>query len=244
MKIGVYFCECGSIIAGKLDYPGIQRRIAGTVDVAYVKTFDLMCASEQLAALAEDLRSEKPDRVVIAACSPRDREDLFQRALEESGINPYLLQMVNIREQVVWVTKDPKQATIKAIALIKAAIARVRLHEPLEKKSIAVCPDVMVIGAGPAGLSAALTLAEAGRRVVLVEKSPAAGGMPTMFDELFPDRECGPCLMGPLLDTMLQGEYAGNIELLTLTQVTSLKGYFGNFTVTLEQRPRFVDSSL
>ena len=244
MRIGIYLCECSGNIAGKLDFSQVVSALADVSDLAYVKVFDLPCSQEGLSALAGDLRLENPDRVVIAACSPRDKEELFQRTIEESGINPYLMQMVNVREQVAWVTKDPGQATRKAVTLIKAAIARVRQHQPLEKKSISVCPDVMVIGAGPAGLSAALTLAEAGRRVVLVDMSPAAGGMPVMFDELFPDRECGPCLIAPRLDSIVHGEFEGSIELLTLTKVASLKGYFGNFSVMLEHQPRFIDNSL
>ena len=244
MRICIYLCECSGNISGKLDFSQVSSSLADVLDIAYIKIIDLLCSQEGLSTLGEDLRVEKPDRIVIAACSPRDKEELFQRTLEESGINPYLMQMVNVREQVAWVTKDPGQATRKAISLIRAAIARVCQHQPLVKKSISVCPDVLVIGAGPAGLSAALTLAEAGRSVVLLERSPAAGGMPMMFDELFPDRECGPCLIAPRLDTIVHGEFGGSIELLTLTTVASLKGYFGNFLVTLEHQPRFVDNSL
>jgi heterodisulfide reductase subunit A len=151
------------------------------------------------------------------------------------------MQMVNVREQVAWVIADPDRAVEKAGRYLRSAVSRVQLHEPLERKEIDICPDVLVIGAGPAGLKTALTIAGSGRKVVLVEKSPVIGGMPVRYEELFPNMECGPCMLEPIMGDILHGEYADNIELLTMAEVTAVVGSYGNFVAKISQRPRFVD---
>ena len=162
MKIGIYFCNCGPNISDKVDSERVKEKVARLPDVVYFKTVDFICSEEGKTFLENDLRENMPGRVVIAACSPREHENTFMRMLSKAGINPNLMQMVNIREQVDWDTADREKATEKASAYIRGAIARVRHHEPLEKIEMDVCPDVIVIGAGPAGLKAALSLAEAG----------------------------------------------------------------------------------
>jgi len=243
MKIGLYLCECSGSISEKLNLHEVRNRIIELFPDLYVRIYNLLCSGEDLAALSEDIRKERPERVVIAACSPRDRESQFRRVIEEAGLNPYLLQMVNIREQTAWVTPDYAAATAKAFTLVAAAIARVRLHQPLDRKTVTACTDVMVIGAGPAGLSAALALADAGRNVILVEKSAAAGGMPISLYEIFPYLECGPCLTAPIIDDALHNEHEGRIELLTLAQINSVRGYFGNFIADIRAIPRYVSAS-
>ncbi len=244
MKTGVYLCACNDLLSARLDLACISEALAVVPDVAYVKTFAMICNEEGVAMLAKDILQEKPDRIVFAGCSPRSCEQAFHKLLEETGINPHLMQIANIREQVAWVTPERTAATRKSLALIRAAVARVRYHRPIEKISVPVCAEVLVVGAGPAGLSAAHLLAAAGRHVVLVEKSPSPGGMPMMFDEIFPERACGPCLMQPLLDAILHSEGPGTVELFTLAQVRSVRGSFGNYEFVVEQSPRFVDASL
>ncbi|MGD0093446.1 MAG: CoB--CoM heterodisulfide reductase iron-sulfur subunit A family protein [Planctomycetota bacterium] len=180
--------------------------------------------------------------MVVAGCSPREHENTFRGVLERAGMNPYLLQLVNIREHVAWVLSDPRQATEKAALYIRAAIERVKLQEPLQKTTLDVNLRTLVLGSGPAGLKAALTLAEAGREVVLVEKRPTIGGWPVLFDEVFPSLECGPCVLEPLMGEVLQGPHAEKIELLTLSQVTEVLGYYGNFKVKIHKLPRYVDT--
>lgn len=238
MKIGVYFCNCGGNISDKIDPAAVT---AGLGEVAFVKTCDYLCSEEGQNFLREDLKAEKPDRLVVAACSPRDYESTFMRVAGEAGVNPYFLQMVNIREQVAWVTPDPGQAARKACTLIRAAVARVALHQPLEARSLEVCRDVLVVGAGPAGLKAALSLAEAGRKVTLVEKTAVLGGQPVRYEELFPGMECGPCMLEPVLAEVLHGKHAANIEVLTLAEVVEAAGYYGNFDIRIRQAPRYVD---
>ena len=241
MRIGVYFCQCGSNIAEKVDANEIEEKILQGEGDAYFKSFGFLCSEEGAKFLQEDVKTENPERVVIAACSPREHENTFMDALSRAGMNPYLMQMVNLREFVSWVTADKTIATQKAATYLKAALRRVKLHEPLEKQEISVHSDVLVIGAGPSGLKVALSLAESGRRVTLVEKTPAIGGLPVRFEDVFPDMECGPCMLEPMLSAVLHGEYSPNIETLTLTGVDDVVGYFGNFTAKLRQTPRYVD---
>lgn len=242
MKVGVYLCSCGGNIGGRMDFGGIRSALMDEPSVAYVAEIDFPCSDDGRRSLAAHLADNRPDRVVIAACSPREYERAFMGVLEEAGINPYFLQIANIREQVAWVTPEPEQAADKATAQIRAAVARVVLHEPLAIRELEVCRDVVVVGAGPAGLKAAITLAEAGRRVTVVEKSPAIGGLPVLYEELFPNLECGPCLLEPLLGEVMHGPYADRIEILPLAEVVGITGYYGNFSVTVRQAPRFVDS--
>lgn len=242
MKKAVYFCKCGTNISEKIDPALVSAQIGPLEDVGYVREVDFLCSEEGREFLEADLRAEKPDCIVIAACSPRDHEKTFMRVMKAAGMNPYLMQMTNIREQVAWVTEDPAQATDKAIRYIATALDRVGLHEPLEDGLLDMDTAVMVIGAGPAGLRAALSLAEAGRKVIVVEKTPFMGGQPVLFEEVFPNMECGPCLLEPLMDEALHGEHVDNIELMTMAEVTEVVGFYGNFTVTVRQSPRRVDA--
>ena len=224
MKVGVYFCRCGGIISDKIDGEEVERACRRPARIAYFTSIDLACSDDGKAQIAEDIKKNKPDRVVIVACSPRDHEETFQGVLAGAGMNPFLMQMVNVREHVAWVTEDATAATEKAFHQIRAAVRRVRLHEPLERQQIEVSTDTLVIGAGPAGLKAALTLAEAGRKVVLVEKGPILGGMPVRYEEVFPKLECGPCVLEPFMAEVLHGPHAENIEILLLSEVVGGRG--------------------
>lgn len=238
MKIGVYFCNCGTNISAKIDSEEVRKKIPAD---AHFKTTDFLCSEEGKAFLENDIKENGIERIVISACSPREHENTFMRVLSKAGINPYLMQMVNVREQVAWVTEDRIKATEKAGRYINSAIKRVVLHDPLEKKEIDMCPDVLVIGAGPAGLKAALSIAESGRKVTVVEKTPVIGGMPVRFEELFPNMECGPCMLEPMMGEVLHGEHAENIEIMTLSEVTEVTGFYGNFIVKIKKSPRHVD---
>jgi heterodisulfide reductase subunit A-like polyferredoxin len=241
MRIGVYLCSCGALINDALDLDLLGTRIRESCPDTLVKRIDYLCAEDGLAAFRSDLLSTHPDRVVVAACSPREHEGTMMAALEAAGMNPWLMQMANIREQVAWVTPCHEDALEKAFAVIRAAIQRVVLHEPLVRQEIEIAPDILVIGGGPAGLSAARTLAEAGRRVLVVEQSAALGGMAVRQDQIIPGGECGSCLMDPLIDGLLHGSAAHNVELLTLSVVDTVKGEFGRFQITIRTNPRHVD---
>jgi heterodisulfide reductase subunit A len=149
--------------------------------------------------------------------------------------------MANVREHVSWVTKDGEAATEKTMALIAAAVERVALHEPLERQRVKVHPDVLIVGGGIAGIHAALTLADAGKKVYLVEREPTIGGYMAKFDKTFPTLDCAACILTP---KMVDVGIHPNIELLTWSEVTKVDGYVGNFTVTVKRKARHVDTEL
>jgi heterodisulfide reductase subunit A2 len=240
VRIGIYFCNCGTNISDKINADLVREKVSDIHGGLSFQTVDFMCSEEGKECIEREIREKKIERVVIAACSPREHELTFMRILSKAGINPYLMQMVNIREQVAWVTEDKTAATVKAARLVGAAIKRVSLHDPLEKREIDICPDVLVIGAGPAGLKAAIGIAGAGRKVTIVEKAPVIGGMPVQYEEVFPNMECGPCMLEPLLAEVMHGEHSGNIEVLTLSELDDVIGSYGNFRVKIRQKPRYV----
>ncbi|MBI3987501.1 MAG: CoB--CoM heterodisulfide reductase iron-sulfur subunit A family protein, partial [Lentisphaerae bacterium] len=239
MNIGVYFCNCGTNVSDKIDADEVRRQLQPS-GLSYFQDVPFGCSEDGQAFLERHIKEHRPDRVVIAACSPREHEETFRRVMDRAGLNPYLMQMVNVREHVGWVTTDKAQATRKAVSQLKGALARVRKHEPLEKQFLDVRTEALVIGAGPAGLRAALELAEAGRKVTLVEKMPVLGGMPVLYEEVFPKMECGPCLLEPVLGEVLHGPHASRIEVLLLSEVVRTAGSYGNFIVTIRKAPRYV----
>lgn len=240
MKIGIYFCNCGNNIAEKIDSEMVAEAVRTFTEQPYLRTVNFICSEDGKLQFEESLKLEMPDRVVVVACSPRDHENTFRRSLKNAGINPYLLQIVNVREQVAWVTEDRNLATQKSITAIRSAVSRVALHEPLKKIKMELCSDVLIIGAGPAGMKAALAIAEAGRKVVLVERTPFIGGMPVLFEDLFPALECAPCLLEPIMGDLLHSDHAENIELLTMAELIECTGFYGNFIVKIRQKPRHV----
>ena len=242
MKTAVYFCNCGTNISDKINPEKVENAVKKRNGDVIFKTCAFLCSEEGKEFLRKDIIDNAVDAVVIPACSPRDHEKTFMNVLSEAGVNPYMMQMVNIREQIAWVTEDTEKAAAKAVSYINAAISRVNLQEPLEKKEIDISPDAVVVGAGPAGLKAALSLAEAGRKVTVVEKSPTIGGLPVRYEEIFPNMECGPCMLEPIMGEVLHGDVSGNIEFLTLSEIEDVVGSYGNFTVKIRRSPRYVDT--
>ncbi len=239
VRVGVYICSCGTNISDNIDIDELVQFSSASGERCICKsTIPLLCSEEGKNFLAEDIIKQKPDRVVIAACTPKEHEKTFRNVLQKAGLNPYLFQMVNIREQVAWVTSDKTAATEKAKAYIRAAVRRVALHEPLEKKEIDCNTDVLVIGAGPAGMEAALMLAKAGRKVYLVEKNSFIGGRVARYEDVFPKMECASCMLEPKMDEVLHNE---NIELLTCSEVQEVLGFLGNFVVKISKKATFVD---
>ncbi len=236
-KIGVYICRCGPNIGDRVDVDAVIGDIKGLEGVSTVKSHNLLCSGDGLKFLKEEIKNEGLSRVVIAACTPKLYEKKFMDACEEAGLNPYLLQMTNIREQCAWVTPNKTAATEKAKVSVTAAINRVLLHEPIERKEIDIEPDVLIVGGGVAGLEAALTLAQKGRKVYLVEKSPCIGGLGVRFEEVYQTMECAPCMLAPELQQVLQKD---NIETFTYSEIEDVVGSYGNFTVKIRKKARYV----
>lgn len=237
-KIGVFICECGPNIKDAIDIGDLVTFVSSFENIALVKTFGLLCSDYGKELIKKEIKEHSLKRVVIAACSPKEHEITFRKVLDDAGLNPFLLHIANIREQCAWVIKDRMKATQKAKAIINASIKRVAFHEPLDIKEIDCNPDVLVVGAGVAGISAALTLAQKKRRVYLVEKNPCIGGKVATYQEVFPSLECASCMLAPELDEIMHNE---NIELLTFSEVEEALGYYGNFIFRIKKKARFVD---
>ena len=236
-RTGLYFCRCGPNLGqvvriGELEDPA---RWPSAADVA---THSILCSAEGKAWLAERIGAHGLERIVVAACSPREHEQTFRGVLAAAGRSPFFLQMVNLREQVDWVGGDADQATERARRLVAAALARIALHAPLAAEEVEVAADVLVLGAGAAGLSAAVALAGKGRKVVLAERELVVGGLANQLDEVFPELECASCFMEPVLDRVLHHD---RIEVLTGAEVRRVRGAAGRFEVELALRPRGVD---
>ena len=238
-KVGIYICHCGSNIAGTVDVEEVDRWAGQNIkDVAVSRDYKFMCSSLGQQMIEEDIRSKGLSRVVVAACSPLLHEKTFQRACQNAGLNPYLFQMANIREQVSWVTKDAAAATLKAKRLIAAAAERVKRHQPLKPTDVAVTPATLVVGGGIAGLQATLELADAGYHVYLVEREPSIGGHMAQFDKTFPTLDCSACILTPKMSEVGQHE---NVTLLTYCELEEVSGWVGNFKVKVRKKARCVN---
>jgi heterodisulfide reductase subunit A len=238
-RIGVYICHCGSNIAGTVDIEALTGFARGLTTVVLARNYVFMCSEPGQEVIRNDIKEANLNRIVVAACSPTMHEATFRRVLEEAGINPYLLEMANIREHCSWVTEDRELATEKARALLGAAVRRVYHHQPLETKRVPFTPATLVVGGGIAGIQAALEIADAGHKVYLVEKQPSIGGHMIQLDKTFPTLDCSSCILTPKMSRV--GAHP-DIELLSLSQVEEVAGYIGNFRVKIRKKARYVDA--
>ncbi len=243
-KIGVYVCHCGTNIAGIVDVQQVAEWAAARLKhrgVVIGRDYKFMCSSLGQELIEKDIQKLGLTRVVVAACSPHLHENTFRTACKRAGLNPYLCELVSIREQVSWVHTDKDQATAKSMAVVSGGVERVIHHETLEPLKVPIHPDTLVVGGGIAGIQAALEIADAGYKVYLVEREPSIGGHMAQFDKTFPTLDCAACILTP---KMVQAGTHPNIELLTWSEVEKVDGYVGNFSVTIRKRARDVDTEL
>lgn len=241
VRIGVYVCHCGTNIAKTVDVAKVAEAVQNMPGVVVAKHYRFMCSDPGQDLIRKDIEEYKLTRIVVAACSPLMHEATFRKAVETAGLNRYFFEMANIREQVSWVTEDPKAATAKAAALVRAAVARVRFHEPLEMRRVKINPSVMVIGAGIAGIEAALQMADAGFKVYLIEREASIGGHMSKFDKTFPTLDCAACILTP---KMVSAGKHPNITLITWAEVEEVSGSIGNFKVKIRRKARYVNTEL
>ena len=241
IRIGVYVCHCGTNIAAVVDVKALAAYGATLPNVVVSREYKYLCSDPGQDMIKQDILDLKLNRVVVASCSPHLHEQTFRNALASGDLNPFFLQMVNIREQDSWVTTDKQAATQKAQDLVRAAARRVAFNESLERGRIPINPAVMVVGGGIAGIHAALTLANAGKKVYLVEREPTIGGHMAQFDKTFPTLDCAACILTPKMSSVKNHK---NITLWTYSEVTQVDGYVGNYKVKVKRLPRYVQEDL
>lgn len=243
-KIGVYVCHCGSNIAGTVDVVDVAKFAADELKdrgVVIARDYKFMCSSLGQELIEKDIKEEGLTRVVVAACSPHLHEATFRTACGKAGLNPYLCELVSIREQVSWVHTDKVAATEKSKAVVSGGVERVIYHQPLEPLHVPIHPATLVVGGGIAGIQAALEIADAGFPVYMVEREPSIGGHMAQFDKTFPTLDCSACILTPKMVSV--GTHP-NIKMLTWSEVVRVDGYVGNFTVTIRKKARHVIEEL
>ncbi len=237
-KIGVFVCHCGINISQTVNVKKLVDYAKSLDGVIISKDYKYMCSDVGANLIKDSIKKNKLDGVVIACCSPRMHEHTFRGVVEDGGINAFNLEIANIREQCSWVHTDKQRASEKAKALVRGAVAKAKLLEPLVKSKINVTPEALVIGGGIAGIQSALDLAEEGHKVYLVEKSPTLGGRMAQLDKTFPTLDCSGCILTP---KMMEAANHPNIELFTYSEVVSVDGSIGNYTVIIKKKARYVD---
>jgi heterodisulfide reductase subunit A len=239
-RIGVFVCHCGTNIAGTVDVKAVAEALGKENGVVYSTDYTYMCSASGQQLISDAIKEKNLTGVVVCSCSPRMHENTFRKCAERAGINPYMLEIANIREQDSWICRDMPAATEKAIALGKAAVAKVTLNTPLTAGETPVTKRALVIGGGIAGIQTALDIAEAGFPVDIVESKPTIGGKMAQLDKTFPTLDCAACILTPRMVECGQNE---NIRILSYSEVTDVKGFVGNFTVTIKRKARYVDET-
>ena len=237
-RIGVFTCWCGENIARNVKVEDVAKLAADLRGVQCSVHYKYMCSDPGQSMVREKIASDKLDGIVVASCSPHMHMKTFRKAAQAAGLNPYLVEMANIREHCSWVHHNKKQATEKALALIRMSVEKVRRNIPLEPIRVPVTKRALVIGGGVAGIQAALDIADSGFEVALVEREPSIGGKMAGLSETFPTLDCSQCILTP---RMVEVGQHPNIKLYTYSEVEAVEGYAGNFKATIRQKARYVD---
>ena len=239
-RIGVFICWCGSNIAATVDVEKVAEVIKGEPGVVYSANYQYMCSENGQQLIKQAIKEHNLTGIVVGACSPRMHEATFRKAASEAGLNPYMVEIANIREHCSWIHKDMEEATEKAVVLVRTAIAKVKLNAPLMAGESPVVKRALVIGGGIAGIQAALDIAEAGFEVDIVEKNATIGGRMAQIDKTFPTLDCSACILTPKMVDCAQHE---KIDILSYSEVEEVKGFVGNFNVKIRRKARFVDET-
>ena len=239
-RIGVFVCWCGSNIAATVDVKAVSEALGHEPGVVFSTNYQYMCSEAGQNIIKDAIKEHHLTGVVICSCSPRMHEATFRKTVAAAGLNSYMLEVANIREQCSWIHKDRQEATEKAILLGRAAIAKVQLNAPLTAGSSPVTKRALVIGGGIAGIQTALDIAEAGFEVDIVEKQPTIGGKMTQIDKTFPTLDCAACILTPKMVDCAQND---KIHIYAYSEIEHVGGFVGNFHVKIRRKARFVDET-
>ena len=237
-RIGVFVCWCGSNIAGTVDVHKVAEALKSEPGVVISTQYQYMCSEAGQTLIKDAIRDHNLTGIVVCSCSPRMHEATFRKTAAAAGLNPYMVEIANIREQCSWIHKDMEVGTEKAIILGRAAIAKVHLNAPLVAGESPVVKRALVIGGGIAGIQTALDIADAGFPVDIVETKPTIGGKMAQIDKTFPTLDCAACILTP---KMVDAAQHDKINIYAYSEVAEVKGFVGNFTVKIKQKARMVD---
>jgi heterodisulfide reductase subunit A len=240
-RVGVFLCWCGSNIAATVDVGKVAEKVRLLPGVVHVEENKYTCSEPGQASIIKAIGEHKLDRVVVAACSPRLHEPTFRRTLEAAGMNPYYLEIANVREHCSWVHPDKEKGTAKAYDIVRMAVAKALRNEALTRGSITIEKRALVLGGGIAGIQAALDIADSGHEVILLEREPTIGGRMAQLDKTFPTLDCSSCILTP---KMVDAAKHPKITLYSYSELEKVEGYIGNFHVTIRKRARCVDETL
>ena len=238
-KIGVFVCHCGSNIAATVDVKKVVEVLKMEPGVVHAEDYQYMCSEAGQALIAAAIAEKGLTGIVVCSCSPRMHEQTFRKAAERAGLNPYMVEIANIREHCSWIHKDVEEATQKAVILARAAIAKVNLNAPLKPGESRVTKRALVIGGGIAGIQTAIDIADAGYEVDIVEKTPSIGGRMSQLDKTFPTLDCSACILTP---KMVEASAHEKINIYTYSEVEKVSGFVGDFTVDIRKKARSVDA--
>lgn len=239
-RIGVFVCWCGSNIAATVDVQRVSDSLAHEPGVVFSTNYQYMCSQAGQELIKNAVREHKLSSIVVCSCSPRMHEATFRKVAETSGINSYMVEIANIREQCSWVHKDKEKGTEKAIILGRAAIAKVNLNVSLVPGKTHITKRALIIGGGIAGIQTALDIADAGFEVDIVEKKPTIGGKMAQIDKTFPTLDCAACILTPKMVDVAQND---KIRIFSYSEVIGVNGFVGNFNVKIKKHARFIDET-
>ena len=240
-RIGVFVCHCGTNIAGTVDVHAVAEALKAENGVIFSTDYPYMCSQAGQDIIKNAIAEHHLTGIVVCSCSPRMHEATFRKTAAAAGLNPYMVEIANIREQCSWVHKDMATGTEKAIILGRAAIAKVHLNAPLTPGETPVTKRALVIGGGIAGIQCALDIAEAGFPVDIVETKPTIGGKMAQLDKTFPTLDCAACILTPKMVDAAQNE---NIRIFSYSDIAGISGFVGNFEVQIRRRARYVKEDL